>query len=310
MEKVGNHLREKILIVDDTRLHRAVAADILTKCGYATVQAETGLRALDMVNSESPDLVVLNAQMSDVEGLDIVRRLKGDPFTHHIPILIVTGQEEKNKPSETLRGGADGFVSKPFHAEELGAQVEALLRRSYQFNSLTKLPAAPYLHRQINARLAQNQPTAVVYADIDHFRPFNQAYGHAAGDQVLLQVARLLVEMLPSRSAFVAHLGGDDFIAVLAPEAAETFSQTIVDRFRELRAQFYTPEDLVRKQILVEGRRGEQRPAPLMTLSAALVSNDRRVLINYVQVSDLLAEVMRYLKAQGGGNWARDRRTR
>ncbi|MCG3141164.1 MAG: Regulator of RpoS [Anaerolineae bacterium] len=310
MEKVGNRLREKILIVDDSRLHRTLASDILAKSGYATVQAESGSRALDMVNSESPDLVVLDALMPDMNGVDVIHRLKNDPFTHHIPILILSGQDDKPSAAQSLHQGADAHLGKPFQSEDLVANVEALLRRSYQFNSLTKLPAAPYLHRQINARLAQNQPTAIVYADLDHFRPYNQMYGHAAGDQVLLQIARLLVEMLPAQGGFVAHLGGDDFIAVLAPETAETFAQTIVERFSEMREQFYAPEDLARKYILVEGRRGEQRPAPLMTLSAAMVSNDRRVLINYIQVSDLLAEVMRYLKTQGGGNWARDRRTR
>lgn len=310
MEKVGNRLREKILVVDDSRLHRTLAADILAKSGYATVQAENGARALEVVNNESPDLVVLDALMPDMDGADVIHRLKSDPFTHHIPILVMSGQGEQPNTAQSLRDGADGYVSKPFQPEDLVTHVEALLRRSYQFNSLTKLPAAPYLHRQINARLAQNQPTAAVYADLDHFRPYNQVYGHAAGDQVLLHVAHLLVETLPAQGGFVAHLGGDDFIAVLAPEIAETFAQTIVERFRELREQFYTPEDLVRNYILVEGRRGEQRPAPLMTLSAAVVSNARRVLINYIQVSDLLAEVMRYLKSQGGGNWARDRRTR
>lgn len=182
MEKVGNRLREKILVVDDSRLHRTLAADILAKCGYATVQAENGLRALEMVNSESPDLVVLDALMPDMDGADVIYRLKNDPFTHHIPVLIVSGQDEQPSVALSPEQGADGFLGKPFQPEDLVAKVEVLLRRSYQFNSLTKLPAAPYLHRQINARLAQNQPTAVVYADLDHFRPFNQAYGHAAGD--------------------------------------------------------------------------------------------------------------------------------
>jgi diguanylate cyclase (GGDEF)-like protein len=310
MEKVGNHLREKILIVDDVRLHRDRTAEILARRGYATVQAESGIRALDMVTSESPDLVILDAYMPDIDGLDVVKRLKSDPFTHHIPVLVFTGDGSTAIEIQSLQGGADGFVRKTFDPEELVANVEALLRRSYQFNPLTKLPAAPYLHRQINARLSQNAPTAVIYADIDHFRPFNQLYGHSAGDRVLVEISRCMVETLPSRGAFVAHLGSDDFIAVASPETAETFAQTMVERFRTLRDSFYSSEDLARNHILVEGRRGEQRPVPLMTLSIALVSNERRVLINYVQVSDLLAEVMRYLKLQGGGNWARDRRTR
>lgn len=310
MEKAGNRLREKILVVDDSRLHRTLAADILAKSGYATVQAENGWRALEVVNRESPDLVVVDALMPDVDGADVIHRLKSDLFTRHIPVLIISAQEEKPTATLSLRNGADGYLSMPFQPEDLVTQVQALLRRSDQFNSLTKLPAAPYLHRQINARLAQNQPTAVVYADLDYFRPYNQVYGTAAGDRVLLHVAHLLVETLPSQGSFVAHLGGDDFIAVLAPETAETFAQTIVECFRDQREQFYEPADVARKYLWVEGRGGEQRPAPLMTLSAAMVSNDRRVLINYIRVSDLLAEVMRYLKSQGGGNWARDRRTR
>jgi diguanylate cyclase (GGDEF)-like protein len=310
MEKVGNHLREKILIVDDTRLHRALAADILARCGYATVQAENGTRALDLLDSESPDLIVLDELMPDLDGLEVVNRIKNDPFTHHIPVLMVTSPEGSGAEVQALRGGADGFLGKPFQPDELIAKVEALLRRSYQFNPLTKLPAAPYLHRQINARLAQNQPTAVVYADVDHFRPFNQVYGHALGDHVLQTASHLIVESLPVRGAFVAHLGSDDFIAVLPPRTAETFAQTIVNRFFVARDSFYTEKDLARGHLLVEDRRGELRPVPLMTLSAALVSNERRALINYIQVSDLLADVMRFLKTQGGGNWARDRRTR
>lgn len=310
MEKVGNRLREKVLIVDPMRHHRILAADILAHSGYATVQAENGERALDMIVSESPDIVLLDAAIPDLNGLELVRRLKDDPFTHHIPILILTTHSSTPDKIHSLRSGADGFLNKPFTPDELVAQVEALLRRSFQYDPLTKLPAAPYLHRQIDARLAQNQPTAVVYVDIDRFKAYNQVYTHRAGDQVLQRVARLIVESLPARGAFAGHLGGDDFIAVLPPETAETFAQTVVERFRAIRDEFYSAADVARGFVNVIGRRGESHAVALMTLSAALVSNDRRVLINYVQVSDLLSEVMRYLKAHGGGNSARDRRTR
>lgn len=310
MEKVGNHLREKILIVDDTRLHRAMAVDILRRKGYATVQAENGIRALDMVTTESPDLVILDAVMPDLDGLQVIRQLKDDPFTRHIPILIFTTDNTSPDRVKSLQSGADAFLGKPFHPEELAAHVEALLRRSFHYDPLTKLPAAPYLHRQIDARLAQNQPTAIAYADIDHFRTYNHVYGQAAGDRVLLHMARLLVESLPSRGAFVGHLGADDFIGVLGPETVETFAQTIVERFLAAQHTFHSPEDVQRGQMTHEGRRGETKTAPLVTVSVALVSNDQRALINYVQVSDLLSEVMRYLKVQGGGSWGRDRRSK
>ena len=105
-------------------------SEILARRGYVTVQAENGIRALDMVTSESPDLVILDAYMPDVDGLDVVKRLKADPFTHHIPVLVFTGDGSTNFEIQSLKGGADGFVRKTFDAEELVANVEALLRRS------------------------------------------------------------------------------------------------------------------------------------------------------------------------------------
>ncbi len=310
MEKVGNPQREKILIVDDTRFHRAMVSDILAHVGYSTVEAENGAKALDMVNVESPDLVILDSMMPDLDGLEVCRRLKGDPFTRHIPILLFTTNNTVPDKVNSLRTGADSYLSKPFAPEELVAHVEALLRRSFHYDPLTKLPAAPYLHRQIDARLAQNQPTAVLYADLDHFRVYNHAYGHDAGDHLLIDVAKMMVEVLPSRAAFVGHLGSDDFMAVLPPEGSETFAQTLMERFTDLQKQIYNERDYQQGHIVLENRRGEPITWPLMTMSAALVTNERRALINYVQVSDLLSEVMGFIKSQGGGKWGRDRRTR
>lgn len=309
MEKVGNVLREKILVVDDTRFHRTLTSDILGRVGYATVQVESGAQALEKVVSESPDLVILDSELPDPDGLEVCRRLKGDPFTNHIPIIIFTANASIPDKVDSLRTGADGYLGKPYTPEELVAHVEALLRRSFHFDPVTKLPAAPYIHRQIDARLAQNQPTAILYADIDRFRPFNRVYGHDAGDEVLIATARLMVESLPARAAFVGHLGSDDFMAVLTPEGAETFAQTIVTGFRDKQKVFYHEKDFDRGTIATENRRGESVDWRLMTLSAALVSNDKRTLVNYVQVSELLSEVMKFTKSRGGGTWARDRRS-
>jgi hypothetical protein len=107
----------------------------------------------------------------------------------------------------------------------------------------------------------------------------------------------------------VGHLGSDDFMAVLPPEGAETFAQTVVASFRAMQKHFYDEKDFKRGVIAVENRRGQSVDWRLMTLSAGLVSNEKRPLVNYVQVSELLSEVMKFIKSQGGGIWARDRRS-
>jgi PleD family two-component response regulator len=307
MEKTASVPREKILIVDDTSLYRAVAADILTRRGYIPIEADSGLRALDVVASENPDLVILDARMPGLDGPDVLHRLKGNLFTQQIPVLLVTGD---SKPTESADlGRADDFIGKPLNAAELVAHVQALLQSSSRANRVTRLPSARALRRRIKTRLAQNIPTAVVYADIDNFQAYNRVYGELAGDKVLMAAAQLMTDTLPDREAFAAHLGEDDLIALLKPEPAETYVQTLIDRFLGLRSSFHSSEDLARGYFLVPAPRGEPREVPLVSLSAVLVTNAQRALTNYVQVSDHLVQVMQFLKAQGGGSWARDRRT-
>lgn len=310
MDQIANALRERILVVHSTRFERAVTADTLARMGYATIEVDNAARALELIQFESPDLILLDSAVPDLNGLEVCRRLKSDPFTNHIPILVFTDDSSVPARVNTLRAGADAVVCKPFSPEELVAEVEVLLRRSFHFDPLTKLPAAPYMHYQIDARLAQNQPTAILYADIDHFHSYNQAYGHSAGDRALIETARLLVDCLPTGPTLVGHLGADDFLAVIAPESAETFAQTIVGRFRELHQTLYKEADLKRGSVFLENRRGDIIGYPLVTLSAAIACNDRRTLTSYVQASEILAEVMGYVKAQGGNRWLRDRRAR
>lgn len=309
MEKVGDTQREKILIVGDTRFNRALAADTLAHAGYVTAEVAEGSRVLEASNIESPDLIILDGMTAGLDALEICRRLKADPFKNHIPVLLFVSENFSDKVL-LLRSGADGFLTKPYAPEELTANIEALLRRSFDNDPLTKLPAGPYVHRHIDSRLTHNLPTGVVYFDIDRFKVYNFAYGHEAGNRVLLALARLAIEALPAQQAFVGHLGSDDFLAVMAPEAVETFAQTLTDRFREARNKFYRPADLERGFLVMQDRPGGRVESKLITLSIAIVTNEYRALVNYVQVSDVLSEVMRFLKSRGGDQWARDRRMR
>ncbi len=309
MEKVGDSQREKILIVGDTRFNRALAADTLAHAGYITTEVAEGARVFEVSNLESPDLIILDGMTAGLDALEICRRLKADPFKNHIPILLFVNENFTDKVL-LLRSGADGFLTKPYAPEELTANVEALLRRSYDNDPLTKLPSAPYVHRNVDARLTHNLPTGAVYFDIDRFKVYNFAYGHEAGNRVLVTLARLAIESLPAQHAFVGHLGSDDFLAIMTPEVVETFAQTLLERFREARGRFYRQSDLERGYIVVQDRPGGRIESKLLALSIAIGTNEYRALVNYVQVSDVLSEVMRYIKSRGGDQWARDRRTR
>ncbi len=303
MEKIGENLREKLLLVADRRAHPAALAGILSQSGYAITTVEETRRALDVLAKESPDLVIIDSAYTRTGGLEICFHLKTNAFTSHIPIIILGANSVSGERVQWFNHGADVCLDSPFHPAELVARTRALLRRSVSYDSVTHLPTAAYLHRQLDAWLANNLPTAVLYADIDHLQEFVTTYGQEAGERVIVRLAELIVGALPRGNVAVAHLGHDQFMAVLPPAGSQTIAQTLVEQFRATSPQFYPrPYSQPGYSELIHLLGGAQKDPPL-TLSAVLVSNERRVLLNYVQVSSLLIDLLHKVKQRGGNGW-------
>ena len=300
----------KILVVDDSRLHRVMTAAILKEEGYETVEARDGLDALAKIASENPDLIVLDRVMPRMDGTEVCRRLKDDAFTQHIPVLMLTTLSTTSDKVEGLKLGADSYLTKPFHPEELLATVEALLRRGGQFQPLTGLPAAPLIQKHVEKRIAEKGGMAVCYLDIDHFKPYNDHYGMARGDEVILFLAQVVRQAAREQTGefFVGHIGGDDFIVITTPQKMDVFCRGAIKRFDAGIAEYYSADDRERGYIEAEDRQGIMRRWPRMTLSAAVATNERREFLNYAQVGEVLAAMKAYAKSQPGSTYVRDRR--
>lgn len=124
--------REKILVVEDEADLREVLQYNLTREGYRVLLAENGADGLRKARKEVPDLLLLDLMLPDLDGLEICRRLKKDPVTASLPIIIVTAKGEESDVVLGLGVGADDYVSKPFSPRELLARVKAVLRRGPQ----------------------------------------------------------------------------------------------------------------------------------------------------------------------------------
>ena len=121
-------MAETILIVDDEAVNRALLEAILTEVGYEVRQAESGEAALVQVTSQAPDLILLDLMMPGMSGFEVCRRLRQDPATSAVPVIMVTALGELKNKEAALTSGADDFVTKPVHPEDLRARVEAMLK--------------------------------------------------------------------------------------------------------------------------------------------------------------------------------------
>lgn len=309
-------LKEKILVVEDDRDVLKILEKVLKREGYQIVLARSGKEALDMARDQLPDIIILDLKIPEPDGFKVTTLLRDNFRTAHIPILMLTGVwlETKDKVGG-LHMGADDYMTKPFESEELLARVEAILRRTHlarDSNPLTDLPGNKAIGREIDQRLKKKDPLAILYADLDNFKPFNDYYGYSRGDMVIERVAEIIlssVEESGNRNDFVGHIGGDDFVIITTPDKIEPITTKIFDALAEISSHLYKDEDLLKGYFETEDRRGEIRKFSTrlgMTIAGATTLKIK--FESHLEVSDRLAELKHHGKEQGGSLLIVDRR--
>ena len=216
-------------------------------------------------------------------------------------------------PAAGLQAGADEVVSDLVSEEERVLRLEMVLRRAARdvnVHPTTRLPGVGQIERDFAERMAGGDYFAVCYADLDHFKEFNDRYGYNSGDSVIYLTSRILRDVVRSLApgGFVGHIGGDDFIFNLPLGRLEVCCDEIIQLFDELIPYQYTVEDRKAGYFLGKDRRGTVHRIPLMTLSIGVVTNLIQKFTHTAQVSELAAEMKTYAKTLPGSVYVVDRR--
>jgi len=193
----------------------------------------------------------------------------------------------------------------------LDALTEQTILLAKDSNPLSGLPGNNTLQREITRRLAQNMHFDVLYIDIDHFKPFNDYYGFARGDLVIIALANIIrqtLEQFDSPFNFAGHIGGDDFILMTRPAISLSVAQFIIDRFTQRLDEFHGVEDYKASCFASTNRRGEIESFGLLSLSIGIVSTEVFNIASYSQLASISCEVKRAAKLQEGSSIVRDRR--
>ena len=295
-----------LLFADDSAPMRAMVRDLLAAVGHEVATAPDGAAALAAVAEREPELLLLDVDMPGVSGLDVCRQVKTNPFTSHIPVLMLTGRGAVEQRVEGFDAGADDYLPKPFDPRELRARVEALLRlvrREGDRNPTSGLPGGRAIDEELGRRVAAGAPFAVCYLDIDHFKPFADAFGFGAADSVIHDLGRALVDVAREARApaFAGHIGGDDFLLVTGAADAASVAERSQARFREVIGQVVGEEAVRTGTFRGIGRDGSARDFPIAGLSAAVLDVDPTRWEGTTRLGAVAAEVKREAKHRGGG---------
>jgi DNA-binding response OmpR family regulator len=309
-------MSERILVIDDDTDVVQFVRLSLAREGYEVVTAQEGAAGLRLALETPPDLVLLDILMPDIDGLELLSRLRVNPATTNVPVVLLTARADAHDRVRGLELGADDYITKPFDIEELVARVGAVLRRSKAMRDLSPLTGLPGNFRiaeELEHRVASGHPMAVVHADLDNFKAFNDHYGFMRGDNVIKFTANVLVGAAvetDDASCFVGHVGGDDFIAVMHPDSAEQFCKTAIDRFDDGILDFYDPQDALRGFVEVIDRRGERHAFPIVSISLGVATNLRRTFTSEWEASAVASEMKEHAKHEAGSCFKVDRRAR
>lgn len=241
-------VRARLLVVDDQpinirALHEVFAAD------HDVFMATDGEQALAFCRETPPDLVLLDVVMPQVDGLEVCRALKLDPETASIPVIFVTSLDDPQEEAACWDAGGVDFITKPINAQTVRNRVRAHLTLKQQSDLLRRMAWIDGLtgvanRRQFDERLAREwqrcrrggRPLSVAIIDIDFFKPYNDTYGHLAGDDCLRRVAATIAQALTRPGDLVARTGGEEFTCLL-PEVDLAGARVVAERIeRAVRA--------------------------------------------------------------------------
>lgn len=217
----------RILIVDDEVHNIDMLCQILSPM-YTLKTAKNGSSAIKMAEKHNPDLILLDIIMPDLSGFEVLAELKKSDLTKNIPVIFITGLDSIEDEEKGLQLGAVDYITKPLHNAIVKLRVSThlkmieqmrLIERLSMIDALTEIPNRRsfdnHMHTEWSRAIRFGTPVSAMMIDIDHFKDFNDNYGHSHGDLVLKTVAGIISHSLKRPSDFVARWGGEEFVVLL-----------------------------------------------------------------------------------------------
>lgn len=257
----------KILVADDDMNVRLLTRQCLEAEGMLVVEAADGNEALEVYAAEQPDLIFLDVEMPGMTGLEVCRELRKSPDGESLPIMIVTGSDDRESIDEGFEAGATQYKTKPVNWSLLSRDVQYMLRASNAFNALkrqedrlrylayfdplTSLPNRRSFNEQLGRILKRSErhenQAALLFIDLDNFKRINDSIGHGRGDRLLVEISRRLInelraedaisyfteeniDELEARDTEIARLGGDEFTVVVADVQSASDVESVAKR--------------------------------------------------------------------------------
>jgi CheY-like chemotaxis protein len=250
--------KHKILIVEDDPDVSEMLNAYFRVQGYDVYTVNWGEDGVRAGQTTTPDLIILDIRLPDIDGYEVARRLRKDRRTQEIPIIFLTEKRERVDRLQGFEVGADDYITKPFDVQELRLRVRNALQRVSQgslTNPVSGLPEGPLVEERLSD-VIHKSGWALLHISISHLDSFRDAYGFVASDDVLraisVMIHNTMKEISPSiTDDFLGHISPTDFVVVTTPSNLPAFHERLSSRLEQSLDYFYPIKDreLASKQV-------------------------------------------------------------
>lgn len=306
-------MTQEIYIIDDDESSLPIFKELFkNEKEFKFIGVKT--QEIDVALKNIPFLIIINEDAIDRDVVDVCKKIRTDEDNKITPIIVVSSNSDRKHRLMVLEESVEYYIKKPVDTDYLYYTVKnlnRLLNINRRISALTGLPGNVQIHAELKKRISNNGEFSVLYLDLDNFKAYNDVYGFLKGDEIIEFTAQTILKCVHQSfedGAFVGHIGGDDFVAIVPSIEVDRLCQSIIATFDKEVTKFFTEDDLERGYIEVANRKGVIEQFPLTAISIGVVIGEKGRFSNILEIGEVGAQVKHVAKSIMGSSYAIDRR--
>lgn len=306
-------MTQEIYIIDDDESSLTIFKELFkNEKEFKFIGVKT--QEIDVALKNIPFLIIINEDAIDRDVVDVCKKIRTDEDNKITPIIVVSSNSDRKHRLMVLEESVEYYIKKPVDTDYLYYTIKnlnRLLSINRRISALTGLPGNVQIHAELKKRISNNGEFSVLYLDLDNFKAYNDVYGFLKGDEIIQFTAQIILKCVHQSfedGAFVGHIGGDDFVAIVPSVEVDEVCQSIVATFDKEVTRFFTEDDLEKGYIEVANRTGVIEQFPLTAISIGVVIGEKGRFSNILEIGEIGAQVKHLAKTIMGSSYAIDRR--
>lgn len=306
-------VQEIYMIDDDNQLIEDIKKMFQKEQQYKFKSVKT--KDIDIALKNIPSLIIINEDGTGKDILELCKQIRENEDNSITPIIVLGKTKQKQHRISILQLNVEYYIVKPIDQDYIYYTIKNLVRLMYmnrRVSPLTGLPGNVQIQTELKKRLLKKEKFAIMYLDLDNFKSYNDLYGFTKGDEMIKFTAKTIAKNIhnsDSESSFVGHIGGDDFIVIVAKTDYEKLCKDIIKEFDEKVLDYFSKEDAQRGYVEVANRRGIMEQFPLTSISIGVVDVDETRFKNTLEIGEVGAQVKHIAKTTMGSSYVINRRS-